>query len=175
MTNLSKQKSRLKWFRHTFRQWMYHSEFRIAEGVWSEKIAEQLAEALAAPLPITVNNERQGLADKHLVAIGTRLWQLRAEMMRNDGSAQSDTLRRVWRHLEVLWDRFAEASVDIDDLTDEVISETGSHPGVKVLAFQPKPGFTCNRVIDTVKPMIKFNGDIIQDAEVIVGTPEKLD
>lgn len=174
MTNLSKQKSRLEWFRNTFRQWMYPAEFRIAEGVWSEKIAEQLTEVLAA-LPISVNNERQGLADKHLVAIGTRLWQLRTEMMGNEGNTQPDALRRASRHLEVLWDRFAEAGLDIDDLSNEIISETGGHPGLKVLAYQPTNRVTCYRVIDTVKPMIKFNNEIIQDGEVIVGTPEKSD
>ena len=153
---------------------MYPAEFRIAEGVWSEKIAEHLIKALTT-VPTMGNNERQGLADKHLVAIGTRLWQLRAEMMRNEGSTQPDALRRASRHLEVLWNRFAEAGLDIDDLTDEIISETGSYPGLRVLAYQPKNGFTCNRVIDTVKPMIKLNKIIIQDGEVIVGTPEKSD
>lgn len=174
MTNLSKQKSRLERFRNTFRQWMYPVEFRIAEGIWSEKIAEQLTKALVA-VPTTVDNERQGLADKHLVAIGTRLWQLRAEMVRNEGSTQPDALRRASRHLEVLWNRFAEAGLDIDDLTDEIISETGGHPGLKVLAYQPTSKVTCYRVIDTVKPMIKFNNEIIQAGEVIVGTPEKSD
>jgi hypothetical protein len=172
MTNLSKNKSGFARLRNTFRQWMFPPEFRIAEGVWSEKIAEQLAEALAA-LPVTVNNERQDLADKHLAAIGTRLWQLRTELLGNEEGAPPDTHRRAARHLEVLWDRFAEAGLDIDDLKDVPVPEGDS--ALKIIAYQPTSRVTCNRVIDTVKPMIKFNKKIIQVGEVIVGTPEKSD
>lgn len=165
------QQSRLGRLRAALRQWMYPAEFRIPETVWSEKIAAQLGEALTAART-TDGGGRQDLADKHLVAIGTRLWRLRSEIMRNDAEQSPAALRHASRHLEVLWDRFSEAGLDIFDHTGEAMPEVGDYL-LKVIEYQPTNRVECNRVLETVKPTIRFNKKIIQVGEVIVGTPEK--
>lgn len=170
MAKLSQPRSKIERLRAAVRQWMYPTEFRIGEAVWSEKIAEHLGQELMAARA-TAEHDGLEVADKHLVAIGNRLWRLQSEMKRSDGDQPPKALRHALKHLEVLWDRFAEAGLDIYDHTGEIIPE-GDY-GLRVLAYQPTNKVTCNSVIETVKPTIRFHKKTIQVGEVIVGTPEK--
>ena len=43
---------------------------------------------------------------------------------------------------------------------------------LKVLAFQPTPGLTRERIVETIKPTIYFADQTLQMGEVIVATPE---
>lgn len=171
MTKTFERRSRLERLRATLRQWMYPAEFRIAEAAWSPEVAARLEEALTAARAVESGEQHAGIEDKHLIAIGTRLWRLRDEMTRDDGSQQTKALRQALKHLEVLWDRFAEAGLEIYDHTGEVMPE-GNYP-IKTIAYQETNRVPRDRVIETVKPTIKFNKKIIQFGEVIVSIPEK--
>lgn len=168
-----KSRSKLGRLRAALRQWRYPAEFRIPEAAWSEELAESLAEILSrAPAVVAAGSEAQRWNEDDLIAIGTRLWRLRNELTRNEAEdSSSRPLRQAARHVEVLWDRLAEAGLEIYDHTGELMPE-GIYL-LKVLAHQPTSRVTSNRVIETVKPTIRFNKKIIQVGEVIVGTPEK--
>jgi hypothetical protein len=60
--------------------------------------------------------------------------------------------------------------VKIYDHTGE---EFDAGRSIKVLAYQPTPGLTRERVTDTIKPTIYVHDDLVQIGEVIVGTPER--
>ena len=62
--------------------------------------------------------------------------------------------------------------MDIRDHTNEPVPEYGSI-GLSVLAYQPMPGISRERVIETVKPSVYVDGRLLQMGQVIVGTPEK--
>jgi hypothetical protein len=158
----------LERLRAAVRQWAYPLEFRIAEAVWPEDVAGRLREALQRRPP---QSPVGGLTEEQIKAVGTRLWRLRSEVEMSAGGQVGDIPGRARRHLEALWEQLAEAGIDIFDHTGEIMPE-----GVillKVIAHQPTRGVTRKRVIETVRPTIRFNGQIIQVGEVIVGTPER--
>lgn len=171
MAKIFERRPKLERLRAALRQWMYPAEFRIAEAAWSSNVAERLEEALTAARAAESDERQGGIADKHLVAIGTRLWRLRAEMMRDEGSQAAGARRHASRHLEVLWDRFAEAGLEIYDHTGEVMPE-GDYL-LKAIAYQKTNRLPRDRVMETVKPTIKFNKKIIQVGEVIVSKPQE--
>jgi hypothetical protein len=43
--------------------------------------------------------------------------------------------------------------------------------GLRIAAFEPSPGLTRNRVIETLKPSVYHLDRMLQMGEVIVGTP----
>ena len=77
-----------------------------------------------------------------------------------------------FRHLEAVWDTLGQAGVEIRDHADEPVPEYGSL-ALEVLAYQPTPGLSRDKVIDTIKPSIYVDGHLLQMGQVIVGTPEK--
>jgi len=100
------------------------------------------------------------------------LWRLRRRMIDPDTDRPLEDMRKPFRHLESVWDTLAEAGVDIRDHTNELVPEYGSI-GLNVLAYQPMPGMTRERVIETVKPSIYVGERLVQMGQVIIGTPEK--
>jgi hypothetical protein len=83
-----------------------------------------------------------------------------------------DEMKKPFRHLESVWSTLAEAGVEIRDHTGEDVPAYGSL-GLSILAYQPMPGFTCERVIETVRPSVYVGGQLVQMGQVIIGTPEK--
>jgi len=100
------------------------------------------------------------------------LWRLRRRMIDPDTGRPLEDMRKPFRHLESVWDTLAEAGVDIRDHTNELVPEYGSI-GLNVLAYQPMPGISRERVIETVKPSIYVGERLVQMGQVIIGTPEK--
>jgi hypothetical protein len=111
--------------------------------------------------------------DDHVLAdLCTGLWRLRRRMVDPDTERPLEEMRKPFRHLESVWDTLAQAGVDIRDLTNEPVPEYGSI-GLNVLAYQPMPGISRERVIETVKPSIYVGERLVQMGQVIIGTPEK--
>jgi hypothetical protein len=79
-------------------------------------------------------------------------------------------MRQPYRHVQSACDALAEAGVVIQDHDGQEFN-TGLE--LKVVAFQPDPGWTSDRVAETIRPSIYRNGRSIQMGEVIVGTPDR--
>lgn len=102
----------------------------------------------------------------------TGLWRLRRRMIDPETDRPLEDMRKPFRHLESVWDTLADAGVDIRDHTNESVPEYGSI-GLNVLAYQPMPGISRERVIETVKPSVYVGERLVQMGQVIIGTPEK--
>jgi hypothetical protein len=166
-------KSQSTWKRlaAVLRQRRYPPEFRIGEPLWSGEIATQVCEALQRQMAEPTLPPLAGLVDEQIVAIGTRLWRLRSEMMRQAEDSRAAALRSAYRHLDALWEQLTEAGIEVRDHTGEAVPKSGIYL-LKTIAHQPVSGISHQRVIETLKPTIYFNERLIQVGEVIVGTPK---
>jgi hypothetical protein len=156
------------------RQYFYPPEFRIGPPAWPDELAallERLVEGERVGLSTDsssagVEAERQHV--RLLVDVGTGLWRLRQRMVDPETGRPLEEMRRVFRHLESVWDALAGVGVEIQDHTGAPY-----RPGLslRVIAFQPTEGFHAEKVIETIKPSIYYKGQSVQTGEVIVGTP----
>ena len=80
-----------------------------------------------------------------------------------------DEMKRAYRHLESTWDALTQAGVEIIDHTG-VPFDAGL--ALKVIAYQPLPDVSRERVLETLKPTVYFRQERLQMGEVIVATPE---
>jgi hypothetical protein len=62
------------------------------------------------------------------------------------------------------------AGIEVIDHTDTPF-EAGMQ--VKVLAFEPRPGISRDRIVETIKPSVYHRSQLIQMGEVIVASPGK--
>jgi hypothetical protein len=101
-------------------------------------------------------------------SVGTGLWRLRRQLVQPDTNEPRDEMRRAYRHFEAVWDALTLAGIEIQDHTGAFF-----HPGMALAAilFQPSPGLIREQVLETVRPSVYLNGQLIQIGEVIVGTP----
>lgn len=154
------------------KQLKYLREFRIAPSVWRPELLsefEKLIEALRTPPPPPEPAEdREKL--KFLADVGTGLWRLRQKMLQPGTDRPMEEMRRAYRHFESVWDALTQAGVQIRDHTGELVPEGGIY-ALKTIAYQPTPGISREKVIETVRPTIYFLDEMIQMGEVIVGTP----
>ncbi|GAA4233545.1 hypothetical protein GCM10022254_36230 [Actinomadura meridiana] len=163
-----------------FRQWRHPAEFRIRASAWPEGALTELARAITAygaadgaaetdhrlevaDLPADVT----GLSDRSLAELATNLWRLRTRIERMD-----DPPRPLVRSLDAAWDVLTDTGITIKDHVGEPFD-----PGraMSVVAYEPAPGLTRERITEAVRPGVYLAGRSIQMAEVIVGTPEPAD
>jgi hypothetical protein len=105
-----------------------------------------------------------------LADVGTSLWRLRVRLLQSDADPPSEEMKRTLRHLGAAWDALHEGGLQVVDHTGEEIPEAG-HYALKMVSFQPIEGISKEKVIETLKPTIRFREQIIQIGEVIVGMP----
>ncbi len=153
----------------TLRQLQHPKEFRIeAAELWSGVAA--LLEALNQPVVSSARvPDANGAQARMMADVGTGLWRLRQKMLKPGSTQPLEEMRKPYRHLESVWDALGQAGVEIHDYTDRPFDQGLS---LKVIAYQPTPGLSRQRIIETIKPSIYLRGDMLQIGEVIVGTPE---
>jgi hypothetical protein len=107
--------------------------------------------------------------DGSTAAVATGLWRMRNKMVQPGTDVPLPEVRGLYRHLESTWDALAGAGVEIQS-HDGAAADPGL--SLSVVAYQPTPGLDRERVIETIRPTVYHHGRIIQQGEVIVGTPE---
>ena len=152
-----------------FRQALYPREFRIdplpnpdIEPILQELDARLRAGRLAGEIPPDTE------WDAVWADVGTGLWRLRQKLLPPGKDQPGSEMRRAYRHLESVWDVLSQAGMEIIDHTG-VLYDSGM--SLTVIAFQPVPGYSREKVLETVKPTIYLRARPIQTGEVIVGTP----
>lgn len=146
------------------RQRRHPKEFRIEAPAWPREALAYL-EALAER---TSQSQVDALDARLLAKLGTRLWRLRQKVLGSDGDVPRDGMRPVHRHVQSAWSALTEAGLDVQDHAG---TRFDAGLALKVVAFQPTPGIQEEQVLETLRPSIYHNGDLIQMGEVIVGTP----
>ncbi len=155
------------------RQWSYPKEFRIDSAAWPASLPDllrQLGKAEDDRSAPGTSVDREALPGRLLADVGTGLWRLRQKMVEPGTDRPLEEMRRAFRHLESITDALAQAGVEIRSHTGEVVPEQGIY-ALRVIAFQPTPGLARDRVLETIKPSVYYQGELIQMGEVIVGTP----
>jgi len=107
-----------------------------------------------------------------LADIATNLWRARNKQEANEPPNVSNETKKMLRHYEASWDLLTNAGFEICDHTNEAYPEGST---LKVIAFQPMPGYGSLTVAETIKPTIYFKNKKIQEGEVIVAMPIKKD
>ncbi|MDP2955078.1 MAG: hypothetical protein Q8N53_01540 [Longimicrobiales bacterium] len=159
------------------RQLLFPAPLRISVAPWPQGWEEALKEAVAgtveprAATRATDDSAPSGdVPDRGWLAdLGTGLWRLKQRMLEPGTDRPLEVMRRAFRHLESLVDVARGAGLEIQDHTGAPFH---SGMSLQVLAFQPTPGVQREKVAETIKPTIYFNGTMIQMGEVIVATPE---
>ena len=107
---------------------------------------------------------------KLLADIATNLWRARNRINAEELDNIPEHVRKAARHYEASWDLLINAGFEVCDHTNEPYAG-GSD--LKVVAFQPMPGYGTETVAETIKPTIYFKNQKIQKGEVIVAMPIK--
>jgi len=106
---------------------------------------------------------------KMMIAVATNAWQLKRKMTVGDGGEVKEEFKRLYRHVDAIYDSFVPLGLEVKDRTGEAFDYGLPE---KVITSHPTPGITKERVIETKKPTIYFRGNILQAGEVVIATPE---
>lgn len=152
------------------RQRRQHREFRIEEPLWGAEERARLRELVAQVSTALVVAERRpaevgsGLSESDLATAATALWRARKRL---DG-ADDRAARQAGRLLTMSQEALESAGVAVQD-HDGMAFDSGL--ALEVLLFQDEPGFTAERVVETVRPSVYLADRRIQMGQVIVGCP----
>jgi hypothetical protein len=102
--------------------------------------------------------------------VATGLWRMRNRMVEPGTERPLPEMRQVYRHFEATWDALAGAGIEVQSHDGDI-----ADPGLSlsVVAYQPTPGLDRDRIVETIRPTVYLGGQIIQQGEVIVGTPQE--
>jgi len=103
-----------------------------------------------------------------LAAIATNAWKAKAKMIDATTGEPREEMRRVYRHIESIFDAFQQIGLELKDHTGDAFDY--GLP-LNVITTQPTPGIEKERVIETIKPTIYWNDLILQEGEVVIATP----
>jgi hypothetical protein len=131
------------------------------------EVQKELVEELEWAQGRLQESNPEGLATG-LAVIITNAWKARAKMMNGNSGEPREEMRRVYRHIETMFDAFQQIGLQIKDHTGD--SFDYGLP-LTVITTQPTPGITKERVIETIKPTVSWNDAIIQTGEVVIATP----
>ncbi|MGA2247558.1 MAG: hypothetical protein ABSH48_21440 [Verrucomicrobiota bacterium] len=145
---------------------MRDRDLHIKKLVEAQKaLIEELAQARAA-----LRHYPEFLAS-NLAVIVTNAWKARTKMMDGDRGQPREEMRRIYRHIETMFDAFQQIGLQIKVHTGDAFDY--GLP-LTVITTQPTPGIAKERVIETIKPTIYWNDTIIQTGEVVIATPVQL-
>jgi len=103
-----------------------------------------------------------------IVEMATSLWRIRMRAIGSGEDQGCPELRGIIREIESVWDRMADADLEIIDHTGEPYDPGKS---LEVIAFQPTPGVSDERVIETYRPTIYHGSRQLQMAQVVISIP----
>jgi hypothetical protein len=152
------------------RNFLMEKEFQI-HGTHSCENCNQLLETIEAlSNPKKEDQKIDVYSDllKLLAEISTGLWRTQQRMVDPATNEPQNEMRRAYRPLLSTLDALSRAGVEIKDRTNEKYVVGLSE---KVIAVEPTPGLQIERIIETVKPSVYYQGNCLQLGEIIVGVP----
>lgn len=100
--------------------------------------------------------------------IATNAWRAKVKMVDSDTGEAKEEMKRVYRHIEAIFEALKQIGVEITDHTGRAYD---SGMALKVISFEPTAGLSKEEIKETIKPTVVWRGRLIQMGEVIVGTP----
>lgn len=149
----------------------YPKEFRIAPPKWpdfSGTLADMVSWLETPPDEAETHPGKEKELLSLTLEMGTAVWRLKRRLT-TEGEAPEE-IKRVSRDLEAIGDALRQSGIEIKDHTGE---KYDGGMALRVIAFQPTPGLSQEQIIETIKPTIYRQDQILQMGEVIVGVPEK--
>jgi hypothetical protein len=108
---------------------------------------------------------------KAFATIATSAWRAKAKMVDPDTGEAKEEMKRVYRHIEAIFESLSQIGVETIDPVGRVYD---SGMALKVVTFEPTPGLSSEEIKETIKPSVAWQGRLIQIGEVIVGTPQTI-
>jgi hypothetical protein len=103
-----------------------------------------------------------------LTAIATNVWKAKSKMVDAVSGDVREEMKRVYRHVEAALENLREIGFEVKDHTGDAFDYGQS---LKVIATQPTQGVTRETVIETIRPTIYWQQQLVQTGEVVIATP----
>lgn len=148
---------------------------QVATGL--EYAADKLPPLSAKPIteatqqaPESVSRGKKGNTPemKALVDIATHLWRMQGRVLDRESKEPKEGFERIAGDLERMANVLKEVTVEVIDPVGEPYD---SGMAMKVINFEPTPGFSSETILETIKPRVNYDQHLVQWPEVIVGTP----
>jgi hypothetical protein len=123
---------------------------------------------------ILEERETTRTAGRHIIpmpamtAIATNVWKAKSKMLDAVSGEVREEMKRVYRHVEAALENLREIGFEVKDHTGDTFDYGQS---LKVITTQPTQGITRETVIETIKPTIYWQQQLVQTGEVVIATP----
>lgn len=151
------------------------SEFNLPDPEFPDPVAfgNQLLQA-SGNVEMRVSSEFVELMAKEVLAMAVNVWRLKnrlTEPLSGEPreSMNRDDIRKILRNVDSLYDSFSRLDLEIIDRTGESFDYGLPE---KVVSTRPQEGLTKERVIETLRPTLKWGSQFIP-GEVEIATPAK--
>jgi hypothetical protein len=154
----------------SIRQAFHCPEFRISlSGISLEEWLAMKDEEPKAPKE-RMTIDMKALSEL-LASLATCLWDIERKLKPVDGIEPDRKQKMAYRRAEKAIEVLKQHGVAIKDPTGERYPQGGEN-WIKPIQFQPTPGITYEKIVETVAPVVYFNNMLIQRGEVFVAVPE---
>ncbi len=150
-------------------------EFKIPAAPWPE--AEKAIEALANQASVmraahvSDSGVRYAVPSnviKAMADIATNVWKAKSKMLDSGSGEVREEMKRVYRHVEGALENFRDIGLEVKDHTGDAFDY--GLP-LNVVTTQATQGITRESVIETIRPTIYWQQQVIQKGEVVIATP----
>ena len=151
--------------------------FRIPPPKWPdekrivEAVTKQMGAMLAEQGQRGVQETQYPVPEKiikGMAAIATDAWRAKTRMVDPTSGEVKEEMKRVYRHVEGILEALVTLGIEVKDHTGDTFDY--GLP-LKVVTTQPTAGITRETVIETIKPTILWEKQMIQMGEVVIATP----
>jgi len=151
-------------------------EFKIPSPQWpnEQKLIDALKKQFKNALSCSQDggtSARYAVPEKFvkiIADVATNAWKAKTKMTDSASGEVREEMKRVYRHIEGILESFQEMGLEIRDHTGEVFDY--GLP-LNVVTTQPTLGVVRERVIETLKPTIYWQQQMIQMGDVVIATP----
>lgn len=101
--------------------------------------------------------------------MSSNVWRIRQKVVDATTGEPIEEFRKIQRPVDKIFSLLEEMGIQVIDRTNQKYI-TGMNE--RVLTFEPDSRFTCEVIIETVKPTIIYREKVLQQGEIIVGIPQ---
>lgn len=157
------------------RQQQFNENFRISQPAGSNEILKKIDPVLELVKnhfnhPKVEQGKEYAELLKIITDLSTNVWRIRQKTIDPTTGEQVEEMRKILRPIEKIFTILEEYGIQVIDRTNQKYI-TGMYE--TVIAFEPGEQYTCELIVETVKPTVMLKGKLLQQGEIIVGVPPK--